>query len=177
MGKGLLGAILSPFAAALKLGGSVIIGLKNTLTFFHNGKIKTERFRHPRHNNKSEPLSPYDENFAEIQAMMRILGDNADRKIIYFYDFKYEDEMELYREMYSTIIITDQRLILCYGDKSLVLSIELNIIISCQVHISPVTFGKYLLVFFLNNFEKKFIQTRDLSMCCQVYSLIRKIIK
>ena len=73
MGAGLLGAILSPFAAALRLGNSMIVGLKNTVTMFQKGKIKTERFRFPRHITKNQPLNPYDENFAEIQAMIKIL--------------------------------------------------------------------------------------------------------
>ncbi len=120
---------------------------------------------------------PYDENYAEVQAMIRILGDNSDKKIIYFYDFYYEDQMELYREMYSTIIITDHRVILCYGDKKLLLSIELINIAQCQVHISPTEAEKYLLVFFTKRNEKKFIPTKNLPMCCQVYSIIRKIIK
>ena len=83
--------------------------------------------------------------------------------------------MELYREMYSTMIITDHRVMICYGEKSLILSIELNKISNCQVHISPVNSKKFLLVFFLISNERKFIITPDKEMCCQVYSILRMI--
>ena len=161
----------------MKLGNAIIIGLKNTMTFFHKGKVKTDRFRHPRHINKSEPLNPYDENYAEVQEIIRIYLDKSDKKIIFFIDFLYEDDMKLYNEMPSTLIITDHRVILCYGVKSLLLSIELNDMSNCEVHFCKNIWGKYLLVFFLKNNEKKFIPTRNLSMCCQVYSILKKLIK
>src|SRR5690242_1070841 len=48
VGTGLLGAVISPFTAVLKVGNSLVVGLKNTATFFSRGKLRTERFRHPR---------------------------------------------------------------------------------------------------------------------------------
>ena len=67
IGQGLLGFVISPFSAILKAGNQLALGMKNTATYFSTSKLKTDRFRHPRHINQSESLKYFDEGLDETQ--------------------------------------------------------------------------------------------------------------
>ncbi len=171
VGTGLLGALISPFSAVLKVGNSLAVGLKNTATFFSRGKLKTERFRHPRHIVVNEALKPYDENYAEVQAIIRNLGDFADNKLIFFADFYYIDP-DLGKET-STLIITDRRIMIIYDAKEKVYDLDIRVIRNTEVHIISKNF---VLVFYLIDGSKKFILTEDIALCCQIHGILQKII-
>jgi hypothetical protein len=174
VGTGILGAIISPFSAVLRVGNSLAVGLKNTATFFSKGKLKTNRFRHPRHIIINEPLRSYDEEYAEVQAIIRKIGGLPDNKLIFFADFKNKDPD--YDDDICTLIITDKHLLIIYAAKETILDIQIKALRRTEVHL---TFNKneYLLLFFYKeNQNKKFIITEDLGLCCQVYGILQKIL-
>lgn len=172
VGTGILGALISPFSAVLKVGNSLAVGLRNTATYFNRGKLKTERFRHPRHIIVNEPLKPYDENYAEVQAIIRTIGDLSDNKLIFFADFKYLDED--YSKETSTLIITDKRILVIYNAKNKVYDVDIRVIRNTEVHIVN---SNFILVFFLIDGSRRFIMTENLALCCQVHGILQKLIK
>jgi len=70
--KGLIGLILCPFSAALKLVSSISAGIKNSCFGLSGRKrLKTERFRHPRIILEGEEkIHPYNENKAEAKEIL-----------------------------------------------------------------------------------------------------------
>ena len=171
VGTGILGALISPFSAVLKVGNSLAVGLRNTATYFNRGKLKTERFRHPRFIVVNEPLKPYDENYAEVQAIIRNLGDLSDDKLIFFADFLFIDQ-DLGKEI-STLIITDRRIMVIYHAKEKVFNLEIRLIRNSEVHVLTKSF---ILVFYMVDGSKKFILTEDVVLCCQVHGILQKLI-
>jgi hypothetical protein len=171
VGTGILGALISPFSAVLKVGNSLAIGFKNSANFFSRGKLKTERFRHSRHIVVNEGLRPYDENYAEVQAIIRHLGDISDNKLIFFADFYYIDR-DLGKET-STLIITDRRIMIIYNAEEKVFDVDIRVIRNTEVHIIG---GNFVLVFYLIDGSKRFILTQDVALCCQVHGILQKIL-
>ncbi len=170
VGTGLLGAIISPFTAVLKVSNSLAVGLRNTATYFNRGKLKTERFRHPRHIIVNEPLKPYDETFAEVQAILRTLG-TLDTKLIFFADFLFMDQ-DLGNEV-STLIVTDKRIIVVYLAKEKVFECDILSVRNTEVHLIS---GNYLIIFFRKDGKKEYVMTNDVSICCQVHGILQKLL-
>jgi hypothetical protein len=168
----LIGAIISPFSAVLRVGNSLAIGLKNTATFFSRGKLKTERFRHPRHIVVNEPLKPYDENFAEVQAIIRSMGDLSDNRLIFFADFKYIDPV--YENEISTLIITDKKIRVVFNGKENIFSLDIRLLRNTEVHIVR---DFFIMIFFLIDGRKNYVVTQDITLCCQVHGILQKLIR
>jgi hypothetical protein len=171
VGTGLIGAIISPFSAVLKVGNSLAVGLKNTATYFSRGKLKTERFRHPRHIIVNEPLKPYDENFAEVQAIIRNLGDLTDNKLIFFADFKYVDPV--YENELSTLIITDKKVRVVFDGKENIFQLDIKLIRNSEVHIVR---DLFIIIFFLIDGRKNYVVSQDIALCCQVHGILQKMV-
>ena len=147
--------------------------MKNTATYF-TGKIYTQRFRHPRHIKKGEALSSYNAENAEVQEILRILGYNSDRNIIFFKDFLIE--YEEYIMKFSTLIITDISLSVCFGIKKILLYFELKYLKDCNIHIVDKVKMIYLIVFYMKNGDSLFAPTKDLALCSQVFYILRKLL-
>jgi hypothetical protein len=145
--------------------------MKNTATYFV-GKLYSGRFRHPRHIKKGEPLSMYSEEYAEVQEILRILGNSIDRNINFFKDFiiEYED----YCKRPSTLIITETSLYICYGVEKCLIYFELKQLKDCTIHIADKPNRIYLIVFRMQNGDSLFSPTKDLQLCQQVFFLLRK---
>lgn len=183
MGKGLVGAVISPFSAVLKVGNSLAIGMKNTATFFSKSKLRTDRFRHPRHINQSEALKPYDNDLAETQALINNLlktkstGNGLGTtktfpKIIYTKDFIFNDTE--YKEKTSTVIITDYYVLILNDATVKIMDILLKNITKTEVH--KVKEKEYMIILFLKDGRKKFIPSIDLGLLCQIHGVIQKLI-
>jgi len=179
VGKGLIGAVISPFSAVLKVGNSLAIGMKNTATYFSRSKLKTDRFRHPRHINQSEALRPYDNELAETQAIIANLLKksysgtvNTLPKIIFSKDFVFEDPE--YKDKISTMIITDYYILVVCDAVTKIFDILLKNIIKTEVH--RVKENEYLLLIFLQDGRKKFIPCLDFAPLCQMHGIIQKLI-
>lgn len=169
VGKGLFGAIISPFAAAFTVVNSFSVGMKNTANMFSNGKIKTERFRHPRHIIKNKPLGPYDAGFAEVQQIIRNFHELKDQKLVFFHDFKFCEED--YENGICTLIITDKKIVVTYNAMNQILALDLDKLISTEVH-STIDKNVYLIVFFWINKGKSYIATENLNLCVQVHTIL-----
>ena len=172
VGTGLLGALISPFSAVLKVTNSLAVGLRNTATFFSRGKVKTDRFRHPRHIIPNEGLRPYDPDSAEVQAILRQLGDFANNKLIFFADFKY---IEPGLTDLSTLILTDKKLLIVYQGKENLFELKLSDIKNTEVHINPEG-SNYLLLIYTSLGDRQLIVTDNLEMCCQLHGILQKLI-
>lgn len=171
VGTGLLGAIISPFSAVLRVGNSLAVGLRNTATYFNRGKLKTLRFRHPRYINKNEHLKPYDENYAEVQAIIRNINNPPNEKLIFFGDFKY---LEVgYDDDISTLIITDKRLVVVYKAKECAFMVEIKAIRNSEVHLIN---SNFLIVFYIKDASRVYIATDNIALCCQVHAVLQKLV-
>lgn len=174
VGKGLLGAVVSPFSAAFTVVNSVSVGMKNTANMFTAGKLKTLRFRHPRHISKNLPLSSYDAGYAEVQQIIKCFKSLNTQKLVFFHDFKFIDE-DL-QEGISTIIITDKQVAIVYNAKEMVLQMNLNNLKNTEVH-STSNKKVFLVVFYLIRNQKCLIATENLKMCTQVHYLLQNMIE
>ena len=179
VGKGILGAVISPFSAVLKVGNSLAVGMKNTATYFSRAKLKTDRFRHPRHINQSEGLKHFDNDLAETQAIIAHLLKKANSKvlntypkIIYTKDFEYNEKS--FMEKTSTVIITDYYLLVVYNGDVKIMDVVLKNIKKTEVHK-----GKnkdFVFVIYLRDGKNKFIPCKDLPVLCQIHGILQKLI-
>lgn len=156
----------------LKVGNSLAVGIRNTATYFSRGKLKTERFRHPRHIVVNEPLKPYDENYAEVQAIIRNLGDLTDNKLIFFADFKYIDP--IYENGLSTLIVTDKKVRIVYDGTENIFSLDVRLVRNTEVHVVR---DYFIIIFFMIDGRKNYVVTQDVALCCQVHGIMQKIIR
>ncbi len=180
VGKGILGAVISPFSAVLKVGNSLAVGMKNTATYFSRAKLKTDRFRHPRHINVSEGLKPFDDDLAETQAIIANLlkkanskVSNNNPKIIFTKDFEYNEKS--YMENVSTIIITDYYLLVVYEGKVKILDVVLRNIKKTEVHRGEKN-NDFVLLIYLKDGRNKFIPCKELPILCQIHGILQKLI-
>jgi hypothetical protein len=158
----------------LRVGNSLAVGLKNTATFFSRGKLKTNRFRHPRHIVINEPLKSYDEDYAEVQAIIRKIGGLPDNKLLYFADFKNKDPD--WDDEICTLIISDKHLLVVYNAKEVIMDIDIKTLRKTEVHMTYNT-GEYLiLLFYKEKPDKHFILTEDLGLLCQVHGILQKVL-
>ncbi len=148
------------------------VGIKNTATYFSRGKLKTERFRHPRHIVVNEPLKPYDENYAEVQAIIRYLGDVTDNKLIFFADFKYIDP--IYENLISTLIVTDKKVRVVYDGKENIFTLDIRLIRNTEVHVVR---DFFIIIFLLIDGRKNYVVTQDVALCCQVHGILKHLIR
>jgi hypothetical protein len=147
--------------------------MKNTASFFSE-KLYTLRFRHPRHIRKSEALFPYDEKFAEVQEILRMMGNSVDRNILFYSEFIIE--YESYNSKMSNLIITETMFYICFGFESVVLQFELMSLEDCTIHLIDKQNKIYLMLFLLKSKDSLFVPTKDFSLCTQVFYILRKII-
>ena len=169
LGTGLLGAFLSPITAILKIGNSLIVGLKNTVSF-NKGKLITFRYRHPRFLNITEPLKEYQADYAEVKAIIKNSGDNSNHKIIYFHDFIYSNSR--YEDKTSTLIITDKSLFVVYDVKDQIFNIRIIDIENVELHNLN---GTLLMLFETKDKKRNYFMTDNLSFCSQTYSILEKL--
>ena len=175
VGTGLVGAVVSPISAVLRVGNSVVVGMKNTLNML-NTKIKSERFRHPRIINSITALKPYDEASATVQAILKELDlFDDDEKVVYFKEeFKF---MEVgFNNKMSTIIMTDKCLMVIYNLESIVFQVKLGKIENVEIHVSGNNEKEYLILFDIKKSKRKYIRTNDLRLCCELFSIFEHVI-
>ncbi len=115
-------------------------------------------------------MQTYDEDFAEVQAILRKFSKIQTSKLVFFTDFTFL--YDNYVNDFSTFILTDKNIICVYNTKEVIFDIDITRLIKTEVHVSKKK-DKFLVVFYMNN-NKDFIITDNLSICCQVYSLLSK---
>ena len=171
VGAGLIGAVVSPLTAGLRITNNLVVGLKNTALIF-NPKLKTERFRYPRTIQKAIRLSSYDEDKALVRAILDYLGGYEDHEIIYFKQFKYINPG--LQSSISTLILTDKCVMIVYQAKELVFKIRVDSIRRVEVHKEPNN-TNIDLIFYLQNNTRRYIRTNDLSLCVDFYLMFENV--
>lgn len=154
--------------------------MKNTATYFTRAKLKTDRFRHPRHINQSEGLKPFDNDLAETQAIIANLLKKAKSKvlntypkIIYTKDFEYNDKE--YIEKPSTIIITDYYMLVVYNGEVKIMDVVLKNIKKTEVHRGNKN-KDFVLLVYMKDGRNKFIPCKELPILCQIHGILQKLI-
>ena len=130
LGSGLVGAVVSPFTAGFRIANNLFVGLKNTANIF-NPKLKSERFRYPRVIQK-DGLKAYDEDGATVRAILDFLKDYSNHEIIYFKAFNYISPG--LDNNASTLILTNQCIMIVYQAKEVVFKLQLKNINKVEVH-------------------------------------------
>lgn len=170
LGIGILGAFLSPFTAVLKIGNSLIVGMKNTVSF-NKGKLTTFRYRHPRFSERNSAIKNYNAEYAEVKQIIKNSGDFSYHKIIFFHDFIFRDSD--YEKETSTIIITDKSLMAVHNVKTQIFNIQIRKIKNVELHI--LRDNRFLVLFETKKNNKHYIFTDSLSFCTQVYAVLEKL--
>jgi len=116
-------------------------------------------------------MSTYDENFAEVQAILRKFSKIHNAKLVFFSDFKFM--YDHYSTEFSTLILTDKNIMCVFNAKEIIFDIDITRLTKTEVHVSKKQ-DMFLIVFYYNDKDKDFILTENLSICCQVYSLLSK---
>ena len=173
LGSGLLGAIISPFAAALKITNSIAVGIKNTFKLLTKSNLKTERFRFPRVIIEGEPIKNYDEEAAEAKELLYQLMKIDTDNIIYNADFQSGDKG--FNDKLSTVILTDQFIVVVYDMKKIIFNLNIRDIKKCTLHFMN---DVYIIVFKLYNES-----TRGFRLCkecgkiaCSLYDLFNEML-
>ena len=170
IGSGILGAVVSPFTATLRIANNLFVGLKNTANMF-NPKLKTDRFRYPRTIEKASGLRSYDEDMATIRAILDFLKDYDEHDIVYYKQFTYL--YYGYENSTSTLILTNKCIMVVYEARELVFEIQIEDIERVEVH-KGLNGVNMSLIFYLKDGGRKFIQSNDLDMCVDFYLMFEK---
>ena len=172
LGSGLLGLIISPFAAVFKLVNSIAVGMKNTVKLLTKTQIKTERFRHPRVIIEGETIKAYDNDLAEAKELLYKILKIETNNIIFNKDFICGEKE--YSEKASTIILTDEYLVVIYNNEKIIFNINVRTIKKCALHYLN---DLYIIVFELDNmnhrgFNCKFEYS---DVLCKLYDIISEM--
>ena len=117
VGHGLLGAVTSPVAAALKLGTSVVQGIEGTVTFIGKGGISQRgRIRFPRYITPTNVLIAYDVSLSEAKLIINLLYSEkyVSENILLFEVLKKEEGKKE-----PMVIITERRFLLLNHNKKI----------------------------------------------------------
>jgi hypothetical protein len=169
LGSGLVGAVVSPFTAGFRIANNLFVGLKNTANIF-NPKLKSERFRYPRVIQK-DGLKAYDEDGATVRAILDFLKDYSNHEIIYFKAFNYISPG--LDNNASTLILTNQCIMIVYQAKEVVFKLQLKNINKVEVH-KERNSNNINLIFYLEDNSKEYIRTNQNNVCEEMYLLLNK---
>ena len=142
----MLGAIISPVSALLKLGNSIAVGMKNTARMLNRTVLKTVRFRHPFVIPEGTPIRNYDEGIAEAKELMYKLLGKTTNKILYEHDFLCGEKK--YNKKMSTVILTDLLLVVVYDSKKVIFKLDIMKVVKVFVHFVN---GDFIMLLKLDN--------------------------
>ena len=169
--KGLVGFVLSPVSAVLKLVSSISAGIKNSCFGISGRKrLKTERFRYPRIIVEGEEkIHIYDENKAEAKEILFCLNKENTDNILYTEDLICGDIG--FGRKFSTVIITDKSIYVVYNTKKIIFEELLKNINYTRIHFID---EKYVVFFKLfNGRSRGFRVNREYSkIVAEIYDLI-----
>ena len=181
IGKGLLGLIISPFAAIFKLVYSISAGTKNTINTIAGKKVLvTSRFRHPRVMlGGDEPIHRYDPTLAEAKELLFRLLDEETDSIFYAKYFICGDKgfgSEIKDGLFKMcmVIITDTFVLVVYNMTKIIFKLEIRKINSCALHFID---NKYILAFTLDDRHIKGfkLEERYANVACQIHDMFSEM--
>ena len=174
--KGLIGFVLCPVTATLKLVSSLSAGIKNSCFGLSGRKrLKTERFRYPRIIVEGEEkIHTYNENIAEAKELLFILNKENTDNILYTEDFICANRG--CERKFSTIILTDKSIYVIYNTKKVIFEEVLENIKFVMVHFID---NKFIIVFkLISGKTKGFCVNKDYSKIpTEIFDLISPVLK
>ena len=171
LGKGFLGLIMAPVTCALRIGNSVVVGIKNTVTLLGGSKVKILGFRHPKLIEKTLPLPVYKGDAAEVRVLLNKMAPKYEsQKIVYFKIFKYRQPPFDSEDSY--FILTDKEIVIVYNYEELVLNFEIDKFERLEIHKEGL--NEYIMLFFLAGDRRKYIKNYDFDLCGEVFSILNK---
>ena len=174
--KGVIGFLLCPASAVLKLVSSISAGIKNTCFYLSGRKrLKTERFRHPRIIVEGEEkVHSYNEDKAEAKEMLFILKKENTDNILYAEDFICADSG--FERRFSTAILTDKAIYVVYNTQKIIFEELIKNIKTVTIHYLD---EKYIICFSLfNGRSRGFRINKEFSKIpAELFDLINQILK
>ena len=177
IGKGLLGLIISPFAAIFKMIYSISAGTKNTINTITGKKVLvTTRFRHPRVMlGGDDPIHRYDSTLAEAKELLfRLLEIETD----YIYYAKYfisgdkgfDSKIKEGIFKMCMVVITDSLIVVIYNSTKVIFKLELKKINDCSAYYMD---NKYILAFSLDDGKIKGFRLENhyANVACQIHDM------
>jgi vacuolar protein sorting-associated protein 13A/C len=124
LSTGIFGLAISPFAFALKLGGSLAVGTKNTFSILYNKSQKNQRFRFPRYIEESKPLQIYDSDLSAANEFLSKLTEVENPIILYFSSFICNNDG--YDNKLAFLIVTNQIILILSNENKILLNIKIT---------------------------------------------------
>ena len=124
LSTGIFGLAISPFTFALKLGGSLAAGTKNTFGTLYNKSLKNKRFRFPRYIEQSKPLQNYDADLSAAKEFLAKLIQVENPLILYFSSFFCNNEG--YKNRLAFLIVTNEFFLILSDNNKILLNIKIN---------------------------------------------------
>ena len=174
LGTGIFGLAISPFAFALRLGGSIAVGTKNTFSILYNKSLKNQRFRFPRYIEQSKPLQIYDADLSAAKEFLLKLIEVENPIILYFSSFicnnyGYDDKL--------AFVIVTKDIFLIFSDKNkILLNLKINEMKDLKLCYERDNFN---VIFSLKNKnQKKVIIDKSCAIiACHFYDILKDEIK
>ena len=181
IGKGILGLVIAPFAAAFKLIYSVSTGAKNTITTISGKTVLTSTsFRFPRVMlGGDEPIRCYDPISAEAKEILfRLLNIETD-SIFYAKNFicgnkGFGSKIKEGIFKMCMVIITNKLIIVIYNSVKVIFKLEIKKIQNCTIHYID---DKYVLAFKLdeNHYKGFKLEKNFADVACQIHDMFAKM--
>ena len=177
IGKGLLGLLISPFAAIFKMVYSISAGTKNTINTISGKKvIVTTRFRYPRVMlGGDEPIHRYDSTLAEAKELLfRLLEIETDSIFYAKYfisgDKGFGSKIKEGEFKMCMVVITRDLIVVIYNSTKVIFKLEISKINKCTLHFID---NKYILAFSLDDGHTKGFRlvNQYADVACQIYDM------
>ena len=172
LSTGIFGLAISPFAFALKLGGSLAAGTKNTFGNLYNKSLKNKRFRFPRYIEEFKPLQVYDGDLSAAKEFLRKLIEIENPTILYFSSFICNNEG--YNEKLAFLIVTNELFIILSHKNDILLNIYISDLKNINLCYEKANF---IIVFELKNKsfsnKKLIIDKSCVVIACHFYDILK----
>ena len=170
LSTGIFGLAISPFTFALKLGGSLAIGTKNTFGILYNKSLKNKRFRFPRYIEELKPLKIYDADLSAAKEFLSKLIGIENPVILYFTSFICNNDG--YEEKMAFLIVTNELFLILSYKNEILLNISIKELKDIKFLYENESF---MLTFEMKDKNKKtlIIDKSCAVMACHFYDIIK----
>jgi len=153
-GKGLLGAVASPFTAVFKMGTSITQGIEGSIVG-EGGVSQQGRMRFPRYITAANVIVPYNKSLSEARLILNTIDEKkySAENIVFFELLANEKEKDL-----SMVIITEKRVLVLSHDKKVIMEA-----LNSDINYARLTSKNdtHRLTFFLRNKDQLFFESTD----------------
>ena len=170
LGTGIFGLAISPFAFALRLGGSLAMGTKNTFSTLYNKILKNKRFRFPRYIEETKPLKNYDADLSAAKEFLSKLIETENPIILYFASFICNNDG--YKEKLAFLIVTNEIFLILSHKNEILLNISIKDLKEIKLYYEE---DNFKLIFEKKNRKKKMliIDKSCVVIACHFYDILK----